>query len=132
MTLKDIYAFDKTAGRSLCFVNLNSSEGIEYRYAPEYEAIFPKIQNWALLHDFNKDGVEDIFCLPSTPGIPGIEVWRGKRQGNELSFEKMKSPFYDVISIPAGNGFTNLYNAITDVPAIIDVDGDGDTDVLSF
>ncbi|HRG19532.1 MAG TPA: T9SS type A sorting domain-containing protein [Saprospiraceae bacterium] len=130
--VKDIYAFDKTSGRSLCFVNLNSSEGIEYRYAPEYEGIFPKIQNWALLHDFNKDGVEDIFCLPSTPGIPGIEVWRGKRQGNELRFELMKSPFYDVISIPAGNGFTNLYNAITDVPAIIDVDGDGDTDVLSF
>lgn len=130
--VKDIYAFDKTSGRSLCFVNLNSSEGIEFRYAPEYESLFPKIQNWALLHDFNKDGVEDIFCLPSTPGIPGIEVWRGKRTEEGLSFIKMKTQFYDVMAIPAGNGYTNLYNAITDLPAIVDVDGDGDTDVLSF
>ena len=75
--IKDIYAFDRTSGRSLCFVNLNDSESIRYRYAPEYEAAFPKISNWALLYDFNKDGIEDLFCLPTTPGIPGVEVWRG-------------------------------------------------------
>jgi len=46
--IKDIYAFDRTSGRSLCFVNLNDSESIRYRYAPEYEAAFPKISNWAL------------------------------------------------------------------------------------
>ncbi|MBK9688135.1 MAG: VCBS repeat-containing protein [Saprospiraceae bacterium] len=86
--VKDIYAFDKTAGRSLCFVNLNSSEGIEYRYAPEYEAIFPKIQNWALLHDFNKDGIEDIFCLPSTPGIPALKSGEGRGMGMSLVLKK--------------------------------------------
>ncbi len=130
--IKDLYAFDRTSGRSLCFVNLNDTEEIRYRYAPEYENIFPKISNWALLYDFNKDGIEDLFCLPTTPGIPGIEVWRGKRTNGNPSFQKMKSPFYDVLMLPAGNGFTNLYCALTDIPAIIDVDGDGDTDILTF
>lgn len=130
--IKDIYAFDRTSGRSLCFVNLNDAEAIRYRYAPEYEVVFPKISNWALLYDFNKDGIEDLFCLPTTPGIPGVEVWRGSKVNNMPVFTKMKTPFYDVVMLPAGNGFTNLYNALTDIPAILDVDGDGDTDILTF
>lgn len=130
--VKDIYVYDRTAARSLCFINNNDEEGISFSYAPEYEKAFPKMNNWALLHDFNKDGFEDIFCLPTTPGIPGIEVWRGGRSGNFPTFQKMKTQFFDIIPVPVGNAFTNLYNALTDIPAIIDVDGDGDTDILSF
>ncbi|MBK8700137.1 MAG: hypothetical protein IPN29_11640 [Saprospiraceae bacterium] len=130
--IKDIYAFDHTSGRSLCFINLDESEGIAYRYAPEYENIFPVMKNWAMLYDFNKDGIEDLFCLPTTPGIAGIEVWRGKRQGGLLSFSRMNTPFYNVLAIKAGSQFTNLYNALTDIPGIFDVDDDGDTDILAF
>ncbi len=133
--IKDLFVFDKTGDKVLTFINYSTKDELSYQYAPEYESAFPKLQTWALLHDFNKDGIEDIFCQPSELGIAGIEVWKGSRANGKLSYRMMKLPFQNSMGIPLQNDpskFTNLYNAITDLPAIIDVDNDGDTDVLTF
>ncbi|MEZ4982052.1 MAG: hypothetical protein R2769_10800 [Saprospiraceae bacterium] len=48
-----------------------------YRFAPKFINNFPKIVNWMLLRDYNGDGIEDIFAYPLTPGISGVEVYKG-------------------------------------------------------
>ncbi len=133
--IKDLFVFDRTGDKVLCFVNQSSSEEISYVYAPEYESSFPKLQSWAILHDYNKDGIEDIFCQPLDIGISGIQVWKGSRVNGKLFYRLMQLPFQNTMSVPLSfdpSKSTNLYNAITDIPAIIDVDNDGDTDVLTF
>jgi hypothetical protein len=128
---KDLFIFDKTGGKPLCFLNKGGVKEVKYILAPQYEKIFPPLQVWALLHDFNKDGLEDLFTLPDL-GISGIQIYRASRENGEIVFRKVRQPFFNTLSITIENAFTNLYSAITDIPSIIDVDDDGDTDILTF
>ena len=129
-SLLDLFVFDRSGNKVLTFTG--QSDGT-YRYTPELEQLFPPLESWALLRDFNGDSIIDIFSF-STTGIPGIDVYQGTKTGKDLDFERI---VFDnglgVLSYPAGSGGeTNLYVSAIDVPAIKDVDGDGDFDVLSF
>lgn len=132
--IQDLFVFDRTGSKVLCFLNRSTKEELSYEYAPQYESSFPKLQTWALLHDYNKDGVEDIFTLPNL-GLSGIQVWKGSRNSGKLSYSLVRLPYQNILGVPSSDDpqqLINLYHAITDIPAIIDVDNDGDTDVLTF
>jgi hypothetical protein len=128
---KDLFVFDRTGSKVSTFLNNGTANNINFVHAPQYENQFPKLSGWALLHDFNGDGLEDLFTLPLN-GISGIAVYKTARENGQLVFRQVKQPFFNTLSIPIESGFTNLYHALTDIPAIIDVDNDGDTDVLTF
>ncbi len=131
--VKDIFVFDRTGAKVLCFINKSTPDELAYEYAPQYESAFPKLNTWALLHDYNKDGIEDIFCNPVDLAIGNIQVYKGSRVNGALRFDLVRLPFFNTMSEILPNGSqVNLYNALTDIPAIIDVDNDGDTDVISF
>ena len=68
------------------------------------------------------------------PGIPGIEVWKGNDKDGKLSFELLENSeqAFDILYVPISNGHTQIYVSVIDFPAIDDLDGDGDLDVLSF
>jgi hypothetical protein len=132
---KDLFVFDRNGNTVLTFLNEGEPGEIKYVYAPEYESLFPTLNTWALLLDFNGDGIEDIFTAPISSGISGIEVWRGKRDSDGLYFEKMKFNFGigDILQFPSSSiAWTNVYVALSDIPAIVDVDGDGALDILAF
>lgn len=96
----------------------------EYQFAPEYLKSFPEINNWALFVDFNCDGKKDIFCSTTN----GVAVYKNiSNEVDGLEFVLEKDLLYT-----QGNNFVNLYVSAADVPAILDVDNDGDVDVLSF
>ncbi len=133
--LLDLYVFDRSGNVSIVYLNDGIPNQPAYTYAPRYAENFPDLVDWVLLRDFNNDGAMDIFTAARTPGISGVEVLRGYYEGDELKF----TPFYfpqfqfNVIPFQLFNGsFTNLYVSSQDLPAIDDIDGDGDLDIIAF
>ncbi len=132
--VKDLFVFDRNGDQVLTFIKTGAPGSIDYVFAPEYISVFPELRNWALLIDFNKDGVEDIF---SSSGVyPGsMEAWKGHRdQNGRLSFRQLKFSYGlpEILQFPIADGYTQIYVSSIDLPAIADVDGDGDMDIVSF
>lgn len=124
--IKDLFAFERNwDGRVKTFLNNGSVGVVDYSYAQEYQSVFPEMRNWSLLADFNCDGKEDIFTY-----VPaGIAVYRNDYNAQDgLQFTLVSS----LLSTMTTSGQTNLNVPSTDIPAIIDVDGDGDLDILTF
>jgi hypothetical protein len=118
--IKDLFVFDKMGAKVLTFINKGTTGQVSYNYAPEYEELFPKLHNWALLVDYNYDGKEDIF----TSGFGGIKIYKNT-SGTTLSFTLITDLLLDQVGI-------NVYTSPDAIPAITDVDNDGDIDVLAF
>lgn len=110
----------------LTFINKGIADSICYEYAPEYESIFPYLKNWALLKDYNCDGKADVFA--SVPS--GVAIYKNNYDSNNgLSFSLYSNMLYYKNS---SNYDVNVYVSSVDIPAIDDIDGDGDIDILTF
>lgn len=134
--IQDLMVFDRVGFLSLTFLNGGTPNTIDYTYAPEYEDIFPQgLRNWVAPRDYNADGVMDLFVHSTTPGVDGIEVYRGFYENDRLQFEKIRFPEenLDILYFPLANGGkTQLYVSSIDYPAIDDIDLDGDLDIITF
>jgi hypothetical protein len=124
--IKDLFAFESGwNGRVKTYINQGTPNTVDYYYAPAYQAKFPAMRNWALLADYNCDGKQDIF----TSVAGGVAVYRNDYNPTDgLNFTLMTSLLYTEGMI----GQASLYVGPSDIPAIVDVDNDGDLDVLAF
>ncbi|MDQ3047637.1 MAG: T9SS type A sorting domain-containing protein, partial [Bacteroidota bacterium] len=126
---KDLFIFDKTGNKVRTFINNGTAGSVDYTYDPAYESKFPFMRGWALLADYNCDGKEDIYCYSSAGG--GLDIYKNTSSSSILQFTKVstlqKSTYY-----PPSGSFTNLYISIVDIPAISDIDNDGDLDIVTF
>ncbi len=129
---KDLLIFDRTGNVLLPFINDGSTDGNNYHFDLKYIKYFPdNLVDFISVHDFNDDGIEDIFSTSVEIGIPGISVFKGTRDADGyLHFTVEKS----LLKYPShSNGFfTNIPLLNIDYPAIADVDFDGDIDILTF
>ena len=125
--INDLVAFDRHGNRLMCFLNKGEAGKIAYTYAPEYAKYFPRLYSWAKFEDYNKDGKTDIFTY--APGWAGILVYQNTSNASQLSFKKMVNPYLTTLT---NGGRVNLYVTYADYPGIVDLDGDGDLDILSF
>ncbi|MBN4062240.1 T9SS type A sorting domain-containing protein [Bacteroidales bacterium AH-315-I05] len=124
--IKDLFVFDRNGNVIKTFINKGTANVVDYEYAPEYRSTFPdSIFNFALLHDYNCDGREDIFTY--IPG--GIAVYRNDYTLQSGLKFTLVSP---MLMSDYGTGNLNLFVSGINVPAISDVDNDGDLDVLSY
>ncbi len=135
--IMDLCAYDRASGIFIPFVNGGTPNTVDYSLANEYRDIFPKdLKKWALLRDYNNDGVMDVFAFSTIPGIAGIEVHKGAYDASSgWSFTKVQNfnASWDLITYPSSSGSqVPLYVSADDIPTIDDVDGDGDIDVLTF
>ncbi len=121
--IKDLVVFDKIGNRLSCFLNTGITDSVVYTFAPQYSVLFPEINSWMQLIDYNNDGKEDIFTYSNG----GIKVYKNITT-NTLSFLLVKEP---ILSSYNGN-YTNLFCLSEDYPAISDIDNDGDKDILNF
>jgi hypothetical protein len=129
---EDLFVFDRVGNRKLVFIQSSDVQGQSYYYhAPQYQSAFPDgLANWVLLRDFNCDGLKDIF----TNYQSGMVLYENTTdETGYLSF----APFNDLQLISAnydlGGGSFNapLYCMSVDIPAIDDLDGDGDWDIVT-
>ena len=125
---KDLVIFDRTGNKIMPFLNLGTPNQVSYKYAPQYISRFPYLHDWALFVDYNCDGKKDIF----TYSTGGFSVFTNTSSTlNGLSFQLYKYIVKSHYS-PAPTDFLGLYISRVDIPAFVDVDYDGDLDVLTF
>ncbi len=117
--INDLIFFDRSGNKISPFLSINN----EYVFAPEYRLAFPKLHDWVLLEDYNCDGKQDIFAYSSG----GLEVYKNTST-TSLSFSKVTSL---LLSNYGPNNF-NMFVSSVDIPAISDIDDDGDLDILTF
>ena len=132
--MQDLFVFDRQGYTSIPFIT--TFDGSEYGYEIDWDVLehLPKLRQWALMYDFNGDDVDDLICSTQEPGVQGVDVYRGSEENNKIRFTRMAFDVgdFDVLYFKLAQGYTPLYVAWIDVPAIADVDGDGDTDILAF
>ncbi len=125
---KDLVVFDRTGNKILPFINNGTPNTIDYTYAPAYRSRFPQLHDWALFIDFNGDGKEDIF----TYSLGGFSVFKNVSfPGIGLNFV-LETYIVKSHYSSSPTDFTGLYVSRVDIPAIADIDYDGDLDVLTF
>lgn len=123
--IKDLFAFEKDGGRVSTFRNLGTANQVSYEYAPQYAKAFPKMRDWAILRDVNCDGKEDI--VTSVPA--GMKIYLNAfSMPQGLKFNLLDS----LVKSLYGTITTNLYVSAVNLPAVEDMDGDGDVDVVTF
>ena len=115
----DLVVFDKSGNKIIPFINNNN----HYIYEPKYRDNFPETHDWMLLADYNCDGKNDIYTYSSG----GMAIYENTST-NELNFTLI-SP---LVMSDYGNNNLNIYISPVDIPAITDVDDDGDLDILTF
>ncbi|MCA6361867.1 MAG: T9SS type A sorting domain-containing protein [Bacteroidetes bacterium] len=125
----DLFSFDRTGNKILTWVNNGTPNQSDYRFAPEYINRFPLLHDWVLLRDYNCDGKMDIFSY----SVAGFSVYKNiSTLSSGLQFQMVSFLVYTNLSPNSTNFMSNLYVSAVDIPAIRDVDGDGDMDVLTF
>lgn len=124
---KDLLVFDRHGDRLLCYLNKGAEGEIHYEHTSVYDTCFPKLSGWAVFADFDGDGREDIFTY--SKGWAGIKVYRNLSHLGEPQFELMVSPY---LTSWQGGGEVNILATDADYPAVVDLDGDGDLDILTF
>ena len=121
---KDLFVFDRTGDKVLTYLNNGNGTDSTFDYAPQYENLFPGLNAWALIRDYNNDGVPDIFAHANS----GTCVYKGRLQNGQLHFDTLSKLLmyhdtqYDV----------NIWTNISDIPVFTDVNFDGDLDVLTY
>lgn len=125
--LDDLFIFDRSANQIRVFKTVIINGEKSYKFLYNSRHLFPEgLRYKVALVDFNGDGKNDIF----TYGIGGVKVYKNTgnaAQGLQWSLEKKR-----LESIYSNGSLSNLYVSSIDIPAFIDVDGDGDIDVLTF
>ena len=118
--LIDLFVFDRSG--DIESVYIQEMDGT-YTYSENPNAIFPSLENWVLLRDINNDGLEDIFT--GEKGKNHIRLFLAKFEEGNWTYSLKAAPIkYDQTN--------TLFVPGSDIPAIYDVDNDGDLDILSF
>ncbi len=117
----DLVIFDRTSGKILTYVNIENSR---YEYDSDYEHFFPEdVSNWIVLADYDCDGKKDLF----TNALLGMKIYRNV--SDDLpAWELVADPLFT----QGSSSRINLQINESDIPAINDLDGDGDLDILVF
>jgi hypothetical protein len=122
--IKDLFVFDRTGNRVLPFICTIEDEQANYEYSPQYIQNFPKFDSWVLLTDYNCDNKADIFTYNQSYARVYLNTSNNDSLSFEISKEIIVSDYTSIVS--------PIYISYVDIPSIIDVDNDGDLDILTF
>ena len=126
--LTDLVVYQRDRNSSVkTFINYGTPSHPNYRYRPQYSKNFPHCNNYLILIDYNRDGIPDLF----ESGGRGFTVYQGYyNSSNELAFN-----YYKYLTYTNDKSVIGVVSADVnpqDIPAIADIDNDGDLDFLSY
>lgn len=121
--LLDLFIYERESRKAKSYINTGSA----YEFTTAYDSTFQSLnlRDGAILKDYNCDGTPDLW---DWNGIH-VRLFKGEfLPNNQLTFQLMSS----VLTFPASLGPINISFPLQDLPAIEDIDGDGDVDILAF
>mgnify|MGYP000741757480 CR=1 FL=1 len=123
--LMDLFLFDRAGNRITTYLNNGTTGTSAYEYAPQYLSSLPALHDWVRSVDFDCDGDLDLFTYTNS----AMGVWRNDYTvGTGLQFSLVSgalTSWYGTIQNP-------IFVSQVNMPALKDVDGDGDLDVITF
>ena len=117
--VKDLLIFDRSGNKLIPFLKKNNS----FIYAPSFKNKLPKLKDWVILADYDCDGKNDIFSYSTS----GISIYKNT-SASSLDFTLVTPLVFSQYPV----GSVNIFVSPVDIPAISDIDGDGDLDILTF
>lgn len=122
--IQDLVIFDRGANQLLTFLHSGTTNSIDYQHDIEYQKNFPLLHDWALLIDMTCDGIPDICTAGEEDNIRVFQGYYTTQ--NQLAFNPLANSLnYGITQKP-------IKVSIYDIPAIVDVNEDGDVDILTF
>jgi hypothetical protein len=121
----DLLVYDKTSERVLTFLARVENGNLVWRYNPDFEDFIPPMEAWMASADFNCDGKLDLF----TQTTLGIKVYKN------ISLIPGQAAFaleIDGLTSQGLSGQINVQVNVYGAPSFLDVDNDGDLDILNF
>lgn len=124
---EDLFIFDRSANQIRVLQRkIDGLGNATYEYIHNARNKFPEdVRYRAALVDYNNDDKPDLF----TYGIGGVKVYRNT--GNSVDGLQWELESNLLRTDYLGSN-SNLYVSSIDIPAIVDVDNDGDIDILTF
>lgn len=121
----DLILFDRVGDRITTFINDGIANQSSYRYFPDFAKLLPAIHDWMRTVDVDCDGDKDIVTYTNS----AMGVWRNDfTPGSGMQFSLITSQLNSWYG-PIQN---SIFVTSVNMPAITDVDGDGDLDVITF
>lgn len=119
----DLLAFDRHGNRIFPMIYQGTAAPLLYQPDTTFISLLPDLHDWVITADYDCDGRMDIFSY----GLGGIRVFRNISEPQlefKLVTEMLTSWYY--------SGQIGILVTPVDYPAIADIDGDGDLDILTF
>lgn len=122
----DLFVFDRSGDEISVFLTdiVNGNPTYHYLYGG-WQLFPPDVRYRAALVDYDHDGKNDIF----TYGIGGVKVYRNVGNASTGVQWTVAKP---LLMTDYLGDYSNLYISSSDIPAYVDVENDGDIDVLTF
>lgn len=121
----DLVIFDRTGNKITCLINQGIPGKPEYTIGDVYRNLFPPVTDWMIMADYDGNGNQDLF-----------HYWNGSVQVHRNTGNAMIGLQFTLVKEQLRSQYTinqlPLYVSSADIPAITDVDGDGDLDILTF
>lgn len=126
----DLFVFDRNGGKVLSLINDGSGN---FTYEPKYDQIYPRrFTTWVVFKDYNADGKPDLWFFDEDTDAIALYKNITKSGDPHAMFEVRDADLraYNFGEAPLDTN--DLYCDRTNIPAIEDVDGDGDIDFMTL
>lgn len=122
----DLLVFDRSANQLRVFKHEVTGATHSYALDPRAHLFFPPELTYRVTtYDYDQDGRKDLFCYT----VGGLRAYKNIGSAATGLQWQIYSPY--LVSNYEGP-VLNLYVSGADIPALVDVEGDGDMDILTY
>lgn len=125
----DLFVFDRSGKKVTSLIQIATGK---YQHQPRYDQIFPKITSWCVFKDYNMDGKPDLWLRDDDN--QSVSLFRNTTTSTDnhiqLTLVNQTLRAYNHGSPPLDT--SDMYCDAANLPAVEDVDGDGDIDFLTL